>query len=332
MLPTSHFDANFALSNQRGGFLFHSLLTAPPSSGINREYLFEESRTCLPRIWGSDYPEEEILDDFENYRALSLLQIAVKLKVEVWRLGVAVRQGIADRESMGRVWRKIENVEKVSLSMSILFACTSQISNLTTSFLTVKQDFFDVLTMARIARTSHNRRVVVTVYHAALEYHGARVLFACIPGSHLVPPSSTSTSTLQHPSRQHTSTSSTSPFFPSSTTTHQNQKYNQTTECRPPWLDSTLTTLLSIAHKSLDANPELIYRYIWPLCIAGVKTRDPIHRDWIVGQVKRAGVLLKNIGVPAQVVGSSTMEWDVKGERMLFLDEGGVAGVVGLLE
>jgi hypothetical protein len=124
--PTSHFDANFALSNRRGGYLFHSLLTAPLSSGINREQLFEESRTCLPRIWGSDYPEEEILDDFENYRGLSLLQIAMKLKVEVWRLGVAVRQGIAEIESMGRLWRKIENVEKVSPCVPHVFDCTSQ--------------------------------------------------------------------------------------------------------------------------------------------------------------------------------------------------------------
>ena len=114
LLPTSHFDANFALSNRRGGYLFHSLLTAPPWSGINREQLFEDSRTCLPRMWGSDYPEEEILDDFENYRGLSLLQVAMTLKVEVWRLGVAVTQGMADRESMESVWRKIEKVERVS--------------------------------------------------------------------------------------------------------------------------------------------------------------------------------------------------------------------------
>jgi hypothetical protein len=193
-------------------------------------------------------------------------------------------------------------------------------------FLMGKQEFFDVLSMARLARTSNNRRVVVTVYHAALEYYGTRVLFACIPGSHLVL-SSTSTSTLQRHSRQNTSSP---PFFTSSTT-HQNQDQNQTTEGRPPWLDATLTTLLSIAHKSLDANPELIYRYIWPLCIAGVKTQDPIHRDWIAGQVKRAGVLLKVMGIPAEVVGGN-MEWDERGEGLLFLDEGGAGSVIGLLE
>jgi hypothetical protein len=180
--------------------------------------------------------------------------------------------------------------------------------------------------MARLARTSNNRRVVVTVYHAALEYYGTRVLFACIPGSHL-DVFSTSTSSLQHLSRHYTSTY---PFFPTSTT-HPNQNENQNTESRPSWLDATLTTLLSIAHKSLDANPELIYRYIWPLCIAGVKTRDPIHRDWIAGQVKRAGVLIKVMGVPSEVVGGS-MEWDARGEGMLFMDEGGAGSVIGLLE
>jgi hypothetical protein len=119
LFTNSHFDANFALSNRRGGYLFHSLLTAPLSSGINREQLFEESRTCLPRVWGADYPEEEIIDDFENYRGLSLLQIAMKLKVEAWRLGVAVRQGIVDIEAMAHVWKKIENVEKASFCMSL---------------------------------------------------------------------------------------------------------------------------------------------------------------------------------------------------------------------
>jgi hypothetical protein len=324
LFPTSHFDANFALSNRRGGYLFHSLLTAPPSSGINREQLFEESRTCLPRIWGADYPEEEIIDDFENYRGLSLLQIAMKLKVEVWRLGVAVTQGIADGESMERVWRKIENVEKVSLYTSKLLLHKSDLFS-QTQFLIGKQDFFDVLSMARLARTSNNRRVVVTVYHAALEYYGTRVLFACIPGSHLVP-SSTSSSTLQRFSGRHTSI----PTFSPSSTTHQDQDHSQTGDNRPPWLDATLTTLLTVAHKSLDANPELIYRYIWPLCIAGVKTRDPIHRDWIAGQVKRAGVLLKIMGVPPELVGGN-VDYDTRGEGILFSDEGGVGSVVGLL-
>jgi hypothetical protein len=182
--------------------------------------------------------------------------------------------------------------------------------------------------MARLACTSRNRRVVVTVYHAALEYYGARVLFACIPGSHLVL-STTSTFTLGHLSRQRISTS---PFFPSTTTNqNQNQNQNLTADGRPPWLDSTLTTLLSIAHKSLDANPELIYRYIWPLCIAGVKTQDPIHRDWIAGQVKRAGVLLKVMGVPAEVVEGS-IEGEIREEGVLFLDEGGAGSIIGVLE
>jgi hypothetical protein len=188
------------------------------------------------------------------------------------------------------------------------------------------KEYFDVLSMARLARNSNNRRVVVTVYHASLEFYGTRVLFACIPGSHLIQ-SSTSTSTLQNFSRQQNSTS---PFFPSSTN-HQNQNQNQAVDDRPHWLDATLTTLLTIAHKSLDMNPELIYRYIWPLCIASVKTRDPIHRDWIAGQVKRAGVLLKVMGVPPELVGGS-VKWDRGAEDMLFLDKGGVGSWVGLLE
>jgi hypothetical protein len=243
----------------------------------------------------------------------------MNLKFEVWRLGVAVRQGKSDTESMARMWKNIEKVEKVSsCTLSTHTFCSYESFDFTKS-----QDYFDVLSMARLAHASLDRRVVVTVYHAALEYYGTRVLFACIPGSNLVS-LSTSTPALQQPALP-------SPFLPSSTT-HQkmNQNQNSTQEGRPLWLDATLGTILCIAHKSLDANSELIYRYIWPLCIAAVKTRDPIHRDWIARQVKRAGVLLKVMGVPAEAFRDS-MEWDTVVEGMLFMDEGGARSLIGLL-
>lgn len=69
-------------------------------------------------------------------------------------------------------------------------------------------------------------------------------------------------------------------------------------DCFPSWLDATLVDLLAIAYKSLYENPQQVYRYTWPLTVALLKMRDPIHRDWLQGQVGKASVLFSNIGLP----------------------------------
>ena len=190
------------------------------------------------------------MDDFENYRGLSLLQISTNLKLSVWRVGIAVRKGFAsvDPGCVDRLWAKIESVA---------------------------QEYYDVLSFARMVKSSSGRRVIYTVYHAALEYYAARVFFSCIPA-----------------------------------TADQN--------VRRAWLDRTLTSLVGIAYKSLAEKPELVCRYAWPLCMALLKTSDPVHRGWIREQVGRAGVLLKNMGVPDGVVVElirDDSEGDGEGER-----------------
>jgi len=73
----------------------------------------------------------------------------------------------------------------------------------------------------------------------------------------------------------------------------------------PPWLEGTLSELLTIAYKSIDELPQQIYRYFWPLTVALMKVRDPIHRDWITAQVRKAGVLFSNLGVPPALLDGS---------------------------
>jgi hypothetical protein len=74
----------------------------------------------------------------------------------------------------------------------------------------------------------------------------------------------------------------------------------------PSWLDTTLTDLLGIAYKSLGENPVMVYRYSWPLTVASIRTRDPIHRDWIAAQAKRASVLIGNPGIPTHLLEESS--------------------------
>lgn len=66
----------------------------------------------------------------------------------------------------------------------------------------------------------------------------------------------------------------------------------------PPWLEESLSELLAIAYKSIYELPQQIYRYSWPLTVALLKVRDPIHRDWVTAQVRKAGVLFSNLGLP----------------------------------
>lgn len=73
----------------------------------------------------------------------------------------------------------------------------------------------------------------------------------------------------------------------------------------PPWLEGTLSELLAIAYKSMHELPQQIYRYAWPLTVALMKVRDPIHRDWIRTQVRKAGILFSNLGLPPTLLDGS---------------------------
>ena len=70
----------------------------------------------------------------------------------------------------------------------------------------------------------------------------------------------------------------------------------------PSSLDATLTDLLALAYKSVGESPHQIYRCAWPLAVALLKIRDPIHRDWIQAQLKKAQILLSNLGLPTQII------------------------------
>ncbi|KAJ9645413.1 hypothetical protein H2204_000992 [Knufia peltigerae] len=224
-------DTHLALGNLGVGQLTQELLQA--DSHLHQDRLFQEARTCLPRMWGPEYPAEQLLDDLENYRPLSFIQACAKLKVEVWNLGLALRGLTVNQSSLDQLWQKIKHNG---------------------------QDFLDVLALARIATNSGGRRVMWTIYHAALEYYAIQILFSCLGDSK-------------------------STFS--------------------PWLDNTLRDLLGIAYKALGEKPVMVYRYAWPLAVALIRIRDPIHKDWVAAQVKRASVLIGNPGIPKHLLEES---------------------------
>ena len=113
-----------------------------------------------------------------------------------------------------------------------------------------------MLILAKTILNSGGRRVIWTVYHAALDYHALKVLFSCL----------------------------------------------DPVDSFPSWLESTLADIISIAYKAVGEDPRQGYRFAWPLSMALLKTRDPIHRDWIRTEVGKARVLFSTLGVPSQIL------------------------------
>lgn len=68
----------------------------------------------------------------------------------------------------------------------------------------------------------------------------------------------------------------------------------------PHWLESSITDLLAIAHKAINEDSEHVYRYAWALHMVLFKVRDPIHRDWLQTQIRKASLLLSNLGIPSR--------------------------------
>lgn len=97
-----------------GGELSLDLLKAPAVSPVAYDQVFEQARRCLPKIWGPEYPIEELMDDVENYRGLSFLTVCQKLKLSVWKLGIAAARGHLVDESKMRLWNRIEETGEVS--------------------------------------------------------------------------------------------------------------------------------------------------------------------------------------------------------------------------
>jgi len=104
-----------ALGGMGGGHLTTDLMNAPAESPVCYSRLFEESRVCVPQLWGSEYPAEELLDDIENYRPLKFLHACQELKLSVWRLGLGGTPmgDQAPRPNSRNLWREIVQVGEV---------------------------------------------------------------------------------------------------------------------------------------------------------------------------------------------------------------------------
>jgi len=63
-------------------------------------------------FWGEQYPDEEVLDDIENYRALELLHAGFLLRHKTWK--VLVESAAGTVESTKPLFREILAIREVS--------------------------------------------------------------------------------------------------------------------------------------------------------------------------------------------------------------------------
>ncbi|EHY55849.1 hypothetical protein ABEF92_000895 [Exophiala dermatitidis] len=259
LLLTVFHDTQLIPRNAEAGKLSQDLYSAPANTSISMGRLFEEARVCLPKIYGSAYPVQEFMDDIENYRALSLLHRALKLKLNVLKLGMASMENPVDERTLRRMGNQIQSVG---------------------------QEFYDLIAMARVIQSSGGRRVVFSIFHAVLEYHAVKVLYCC-----LVEPASCRRSyfsdVLSGRGCVHDTCRQPQLVGP-------NSGCSSMPAADVP--DTSMSDLLEIAHKALAEDPSLVYRYTAPLAVALLKTKDAIHREWIRSQLLRAHVLFPDPG------------------------------------
>jgi Fungal specific transcription factor domain len=54
-----------------------------------------------------------------------------------------------------------------------------------------------------------------------------------------------------------------------------------------PTIQKALSSILSIAQRIFDSGRADLFEWLdWPLFIAGVKTEDSIHREWVLGKLR----------------------------------------------
>ncbi|KAF5002743.1 hypothetical protein FGRMN_140 [Fusarium graminum] len=146
LLYTLYLDADSATGNMNSGQFCLDFLSRDAHDYISHEHLFLSVRSALPKIWGEQYPVSELLDDLENYRPLRLYHLCQGAKLELLRLARSTTQ---DTSSLKRLCIQVERFG---------------------------DEFADILLLAKKTPGSGGKRLMWTVYSAALDFHALQIL------------------------------------------------------------------------------------------------------------------------------------------------------------
>ena len=106
-------DVYFALGNINGGRLWMDLFSEAADSPISHDRLFHNARSCLPKLWGAQYPTSELLDDLENYRPLHFLHVCQKPKLGILNLANTSNSGPGEENGRQQLWKQIREIGEV---------------------------------------------------------------------------------------------------------------------------------------------------------------------------------------------------------------------------
>ncbi|RKL10177.1 hypothetical protein BFJ70_g7980 [Fusarium oxysporum] len=142
-----YLDADSATGNMNSGQFCLDFLSRDAHDYISHEHLFLSVRSALPKMWGEQYPISELLDDLENYRPLRLYHLCQGSKLELLRLARSTTHGGYD--DLKKLWRHVESFG---------------------------DEFADILLLAKKTPSSGGKRLMWTVYAAALDFHALQIL------------------------------------------------------------------------------------------------------------------------------------------------------------
>lgn len=81
---------------------------------LSPDHLHRCARLWGRCFWGEQYPDQEVLDDIENYRALELLHVGFCLRYQTWR--ALVDAGSDNADTPDSIFREIVASREVSVS------------------------------------------------------------------------------------------------------------------------------------------------------------------------------------------------------------------------
>jgi hypothetical protein len=95
-------------------YLFQFLFGSPNPS-LHPDYLHRCARIWGRCFWGSEYPDQEILDDIENYRALELSHHSLIVRHKIWQLATGNDHNVgAMRLTSEKLFAEIMAIREVS--------------------------------------------------------------------------------------------------------------------------------------------------------------------------------------------------------------------------
>ncbi|KAM0351160.1 hypothetical protein ACHAPU_002944 [Fusarium lateritium] len=146
LLYTLYLDADSATGNINSGQFCLDFLSRDAHDYISHEHLFLSVRSALPKLWGDQYPVSQLLDDLENYRPLRLYHLCQGAKLELLRLAKSTTH---DTSSLKKLCTQVERFG---------------------------DEFADILLLAKKTPGSGGKRLMWTVYSAALDFHALQIL------------------------------------------------------------------------------------------------------------------------------------------------------------